>query len=72
MLSCQIVTQKVEPHYVHQLTLVNPQDWYSVEKVPGIKGWVELREHKRSIKLNLTNQYLAFMVSTFLLPFTLL
>ncbi|KAL5265981.1 hypothetical protein ACHWQZ_G006576 [Mnemiopsis leidyi] len=49
----------------------NDEDWYSVEKVPGIKGWVELREHKRSIKLNLTNQYLAFMNQslTFQFPF---
>jgi len=45
------------------------EDWYSVDKLPGIEGWVELRGHKRSIKLNMTNQYMAFMNQSLMFQF---
>lgn len=56
-------------YLIQKTAAARNEDWYSVEKLPGIEGWVELRDHKRSTKLNLTNQYMAFMNQSLMFQF---
>ncbi|XP_063676848.1 plexin domain-containing protein 1-like [Bolinopsis microptera] len=56
-------------YLIQKTTAFRDEDWYSVDKVPGIEGWVELRDHKRSVKLNLTHQYMAFMNQSLMFQF---